>query len=123
VGQDGEGGKIMSQKYYHQYNGGECVARYPMHQDGGGVWFTGPIVLTDQTDKNGHPIWDHTRANEIFISRQPSEAQAIRAMRRKIGDTPPGAGPGEGWRSIEAEKRAAKMGLKEMAAKGMLDEA
>lgn len=112
----------MKLKTYHQYDGGECIARYPMHSDQGGVWFTGPIVLMGN-DPAGKPIWDETKANELFIPRQRTEAAAVRMIRRKLGEQPPGAGPGEGWKSIEAEKKAATMGLREMAAKGMLGEA
>lgn len=112
--------KANSEQLYHQYVGGECVARYPMHSDGGGYWFTGPITLTE---KDGKPFWDESQANTLFIPRQKTEALAIRAIRYKLGEQPPGVGPGEGWGTIEAEKRAAKMGLREMAAKGLLGEA
>lgn len=110
--------RTKAQQFYHHYDGGECVARYPMHQDASGAtWFTGPITLTGYDSrviedgngkkvKNDVPAWDESRANEPFIPRQKNEGLAIRAIRRKLGEQPPGAGLGEGWGSIEAERKA-----------------
>jgi len=102
-------------QFYHHYDGRECTARFPIHTDGYGWWITGPILLNDDGK-----TWDETNADTMVVPRQNTEAKAINVLRRKLGAPPPGASPGEGWGSIEKEKRTATMSLKEMAAKGLL---
>ncbi len=68
------------------------------------------------------PPWSEfgVDTNEVFIPRQKDEKTAINVLRRKLGEPPPGAGPGEGWGSIAAENQSQGMSLKQMAAKGLL---
>lgn len=126
--------KTKSQNMYHHYEGRDCVARFPIHSDGGGVWITGPILLTDElenpADPNSKRKWDHSKENDLVVSRQPenpklapAEARAVNILRRKLGTPPPGVSAGEGWGTLEVENRSKGMSLKEMAAKGFLGDA
>lgn len=88
---------------YHHYEGNECVAQFLMHEDRGGVWFTGPIVLV--IDDKGRRSWDETKKDDLYISRQKTEAMAVNMIRRKLGQPPVGVGIGESWDDLDKNKR------------------
>lgn len=101
---------------YHYYEGRECTARFPIHTDGGGWWITGPITVNEDGK-----TWDHSKENDVVIARQPTKAKAVNLLRRKLGEPPPGMSPGEGWATLDAERKAQKMSLKQMANAGLLE--